>query len=224
MPSYRVVSSPKYLEIKALFEEHRSSLENESMTRYRFMKEFALPLDPNLNEGSFMTWLGSQLKGTKEKVAVLVEKHFLKDYEKKTNEERMADVDKMQTEIRYFAKKLFHNKIYEFIENPELANKLTLLQLQKLYKMIREEESRETELGLKKQDSKRKDIFGLFAIMSLAKTFTPDELEKVEQLVKKRRDGEHQLQQSGGASDTGSAEGATTDVPGPVESSSVGQV
>jgi len=52
MPSYRVVSSPKYLEIKALFEEHRSSLENESMTRYRFMKEFALPLDPNLNEGS----------------------------------------------------------------------------------------------------------------------------------------------------------------------------
>jgi len=136
----------------------------------------------------------------------------------------MADVDKMQTEIRYFAKKLFHNKIYEFIENPELANKLTLLQLQKLYKMIREEESRETELGLKKQDSKRKDIFGLFAIMSLAKTFTPDELEKVEQLVKKRRDGEHQLQQSGGASDTGSAEGATTDVPGPVESSSVGQV
>ena len=224
MPSYRVTSSPKYLEIKDLVEEHRDSLEKEKITRYRFMKDYVFQLDPNLNEGSFMTWLGSQLKVTKEKVAALVSEHFLKDYDNMTNEQRMAAVDKMQAEIRHFAKKLFHAKIYEFIENPDKANKLKFSELQRLYKMIREEESREKEIALKHQDSKRKDIFGLFAIMSLAKTFNPEELNKVEQLVNKRRDGEHQLQQSGGAGGTGDTEGTATDVPGPVESPGMGQV
>jgi len=210
------------LEIKALFEEHSEALQKEKMTRYRFMKDFVFPLDPNLNEGSFMTWLGQQLRGTSDKVTALIEDHFLKDYDNMTNEQRMASVDKMQAEIRHFAKKLFHSKIYEFIENPDKANKLTFFELQKLYKMIREEEFREKEIALKHQDSKRKDIFGLFAIMSLAKTFSPEELDKVEQLVKKRRDGEHQLQQSGGASDTGDTEGDAATVPGPVESPGVG--
>jgi len=222
MSSYSITSSPKYLEMKQILEEHREELEQEKITRHRFLQEHIIPLDENVNMPNAMMWVGANLQKTKDKVVNLIESHFLQNYDKMSNTERMEAVDKMQSEIRYFSKKLFHAKIYEFIENPDRANKLKFSELQKLYRMIREEESREKEIALKHQDSKRKDIFGLFAIMSLAKTFTPEELDKVEQLVIKRRDGEHQLQQSGGASDTGDTEGTTTNVPGPVESPGMG--
>lgn len=224
MPSYGPASSPKYNELKQLVEDHREELENETLTRYGFYTKYAVPLDPNINVGPFMGWLAQKIKPAKALVEDLIEKHFLEDYKKKTPEEKMEAVDKMQSEIRYFAKKLFHAKIYEFIDNPASANKLKFSELQKLYKMIREEESREKEIAIKQQDTKRKDIFGLFAIMSLAKQFPPEELEKIKQLVMTRKDGQDRLQQSSESGDSGSAEGPAGDVLPTVGSSIVGEV
>lgn len=224
MPSYGPASSPKYNELKQLVEDHREELEKEKLTRHGFYTQYAVPLDPNINVGPFMGWLARRIKPDEDLVVDLVEKHFLEDYEKKSTEEKMEAVDKMQTEIRYFAKKLFHAKIYEFIENPASANKLKFSELQKLYKMIREEESREKEIAIKQQDTKRKDVFGLFAIMSLAKQFNPEELEKIKQLVISRQDGKDRLQQDGESGAEGSTDKPTGDVLPTVASPDMGKV
>jgi hypothetical protein len=130
-------------------------------------------------------------------------------------QERADLITKMQAEIRLYAKKLFHSKIYSFIENPNLANKLTYEQLKSLYNLVRKEEDREREIDLKKQDSKRKDVFGLFAMFALAKQFSTEDIKKFRDLVKAREDVSIKIQPDSGPDSGGDSAGGETAVLGP---------
>lgn len=195
------------------------------MTRYKLYHEYIKPLDPEVNMARFYQWFAKTDNAeTNKSVRNLIETTFLKDTQNLSMDERANLITKMQGEIRLFAKKLFHSKIYSFIENPSLANKLTYEQLKSLYNLVRKEEDREREIDLKKNDSKRKDVFGLFAMFALAKQFSTEDIKKFRDLVKAREDVSIKVQPDSGPDSGGDSDGRETAVLGPSGSADNGEI
>jgi uncharacterized CHY-type Zn-finger protein len=229
--SYTPPSSPFFEKIVELWEKHKADIISGRLTKHKFYKE-CIAFDPNLNEGGFFRWVGIMAKHENEQVFMGVVQNSLK-YDEMTDEDRKNIAGKLQDKIRYYVKQIFHEKIYEFIQNPQMLTKMTLKEAQKLYADIRREEDREKDLQIKAQGETRKGVLGIFTLQALTNKFTQEQIDSLRAVVTKRLNAQFsKLQSSGGDAitvspdskpdNTDNAEGTSTDVPRPTGSVSTG--
>jgi hypothetical protein len=178
-------SSPHYPEILKLWGENKEKIAKGEMSRYRFFNEYIKPLDPDVNEGTFYAWVTKTLRQENETRFMDVVQKTMK-IEDLNEEDKFKLAQKMQAQIRFAAKQLFHTKVYEFIQNPQMLKKMTLRDAQRLYTEIRREEDREKELAIKAQGEARKSALGLFALQALTDKLSPEEILKLRAVVSKR--------------------------------------